>query len=124
MRWTQAVLQTKALVCGRRNRVVLAPRRWREVGDDACASLPSTVTKKPDRRRERGVSRKPFVQETPDDLALPVVTLLVCFFHSHTRLRVWLNTRRFLRPLFFGEAMISKLGRDASRECGGVPQAG
>jgi len=105
MRWTQAALWTKALTCGRRSRVVLAPRRWRELATmlSHCAG---TVTKKPDRRRERGVSRKPIVPETPDDLALPVVTLLVCFFHSRTRLRVWLNTRRFLRPLFFGAAAI------------------
>src|SRR5579872_4333854 len=73
---------------------------------DNASHCAGTVTKKPDRRRERGVSRKPIVQETPDDLALPVVTLLVCFFHSHARLRVWLNTRRFLRPLSFGAAVI------------------
>jgi hypothetical protein len=31
--------------------------------------------------------------------AEPVVTLLVCFFHSHARLRVRQRIRRFLRPL-------------------------
>src|ERR1700733_3833548 len=31
MRWTQAALLTRARVCGRRSRVVLTPRRWRQV---------------------------------------------------------------------------------------------
>jgi hypothetical protein len=31
MRWTWAVLLTRALACGRRSRVVLTPRRWRQV---------------------------------------------------------------------------------------------
>src|ERR1700737_1327487 len=31
MRWTRAVLQTRALTCGRRRRVVLTPRRWCQV---------------------------------------------------------------------------------------------
>ena len=32
VRWTQAALLTRALSCGRRSRVVLTPRRWRQVG--------------------------------------------------------------------------------------------
>jgi hypothetical protein len=31
MRWTQATPLTKACACGRRSRVVLTPRRWRQV---------------------------------------------------------------------------------------------
>ena len=31
MRWTRAALKTRAPVCGRRSRVVLTPRRWRQV---------------------------------------------------------------------------------------------
>ncbi len=31
MRWTQAALLTRARACGRRSRVVLTPRRWRQV---------------------------------------------------------------------------------------------
>ena len=30
MRWTQAAPKTRALNCGRQNRVVLTPRRWRQ----------------------------------------------------------------------------------------------
>jgi hypothetical protein len=32
---------------GRRSRVVLTPRRWRQAGRDACAWWPATVTKSP-----------------------------------------------------------------------------
>jgi hypothetical protein len=32
MRWTRAALLTRALPCGRRSRVVLTPRRWRQAG--------------------------------------------------------------------------------------------
>ena len=42
---------------GRRSRVVLTPRRWRQVGGKKFP--PATVTKKPDRREEHEVSRKP-----------------------------------------------------------------
>ena len=31
MRWTRAALLTRALLCGRRSRVVLMPRRWHQV---------------------------------------------------------------------------------------------
>jgi len=31
MRWTQAALKTRARTCGRQSRVVLTPRRWRQV---------------------------------------------------------------------------------------------
>jgi hypothetical protein len=31
MRWTRAALLTRARACGRRSRVVLTPRRWRQV---------------------------------------------------------------------------------------------
>src|ERR1700677_4088830 len=31
MRWTRAALLTRALICGRRSRVVPTPRRWRQV---------------------------------------------------------------------------------------------
>src|SRR6202453_1307493 len=32
MRWTRVALKTRAHSCGRRSRVVLTPRRWRQVG--------------------------------------------------------------------------------------------
>ena len=38
MRWTRGRRKTNGGFRGRRSRVVLTPRRWRQVGDDACAS--------------------------------------------------------------------------------------
>jgi hypothetical protein len=84
---------------GRRSRVVLAPRRWREVGDNAphCAG---DGDNKPDRRRERGISRKTIARGMPGCFGLPVVTNSCALLLSHARLRVWLNTRHSLRPPF------------------------
>jgi hypothetical protein len=65
---------------GRRSRVVLTPRRWREAGDNAFALWPATVTKKPDRRRERGISRKAIAQGMPDRFGGPVVTNSCAFY--------------------------------------------
>jgi hypothetical protein len=40
-----------------------------------------------------------------DRFGLPVVTLLVCFFVLHARLRVRLSTRHSLRPLYRGSLL-------------------
>jgi hypothetical protein len=64
-------------------------------GDDPQA----TVTKRswtPGRARYKPQNHR---AGNVDVSASPVVTSLVCFFHSHTRLRVQLNTRHSLRPL-------------------------
>jgi hypothetical protein len=45
------------------------------------------VTNKPDHQGEREISRNTIVQGMPDRFGEPVVTTLVCFFNSHTRLR-------------------------------------
>jgi len=42
---------------GRRSRVVLTSRRWRQVGDDALRIAPAMVTRKPDRQREHEGNR-------------------------------------------------------------------
>jgi hypothetical protein len=54
MRWTQAALLTRALACGRRSRVVLTPRRRRQVSGrtfaddgDKKARSPGRVRRKP-----------------------------------------------------------------------------
>jgi hypothetical protein len=46
-----------------------------------------TVTTKPDHREERGISRKTIARGMPDESGLTVVTMLVCFFILHARLR-------------------------------------
>jgi hypothetical protein len=47
-----------------------------------------TVTNKPDRRGEHEISRKTVARGMPGDPGVTVVTMLVCFFHLHARLRV------------------------------------
>jgi hypothetical protein len=54
--------ETNAAARGRRSRVVLAPRRWRELLKKLTL-LRGDGDKKPDRRRERGISRKPSRRE-------------------------------------------------------------
>src|ERR1700753_883939 len=57
---------------GRRSRVVLTPRRWRQVSG---AIFPGAmVATKPGHQGELEVSRKTIAQEMPDVLGEPVVT--------------------------------------------------
>ena len=78
MRWTFSHRLTSDAGSGRQSRVVLAPRRWREPGL-MLRITPGTVTKKPDRRRERGISRKTIAQGMPAFPGGPVVTTHVHF---------------------------------------------
>ena len=57
MRWTRMALLDEGASRGRRSRVVPTPRRWRQVLKKQ-ALLGGGGDKKPDRREERGVSRK------------------------------------------------------------------
>jgi len=54
MRWTLSHRLTIDETSGRRSRVVLAPRRWRQAGGD---DPPAMVTRKPDHQREHEGSR-------------------------------------------------------------------
>src|ERR1700685_3055534 len=54
MRWTRAARLKSVLTCGRRSRVVLTPRRWRQVGERKFS--PAMVANKPGHQGERGVS--------------------------------------------------------------------
>jgi hypothetical protein len=98
-RWTREAMaagsaKDECASRGRRSRVVLTPRRWREVSRRCCASRWMTVTKKPDRRRERGISRKAIAQGMPDRFGEPVVTNS-CAFYFCTR-----GCGRAKRPAF------------------------
>src|SRR3981189_2536152 len=62
---------------GRPSRVVLTPRRRRQVGGNSFP--PMTVTKKPDHRGEHEVSRKTIARGMPGNPGVTVVTTLVCF---------------------------------------------
>jgi hypothetical protein len=57
LRWTRRRFLTKRAKADERNRVVLAPRRWSQVG--GCNTPPTTVANKPGRRGEHEISRKP-----------------------------------------------------------------
>jgi hypothetical protein len=70
MRWTLMARLTRALICGRRSRVVLTPRRWRQVGErnftgdgGKKARSPGRARRKPLKplRREGRVFRRPVV---------------------------------------------------------------
>jgi hypothetical protein len=49
---------------------------------------PATVTTKPDHRGDHVISRNTIARGMPGDAGEPVVTMLVCFFILHARLRV------------------------------------
>ena len=70
-------------------------RTAKSCGSDASTPASSlqedarmTVTNKPDRRGEHEVSRKTIARGMPGVSGVTVVTMLVCFFHLHARLRV------------------------------------
>ncbi|SHG09142.1 hypothetical protein SAMN05444169_0482 [Bradyrhizobium erythrophlei] len=102
--------------CGRRSRVVLTPRRWRQVSQvQICGA---TVARKPGHRGEREVSRKPSRRESRMFPVEPVV-LPPCFFCTGPTGAI--GTRLSLRPLFTRWAKTdTKLGRIAPRERGGM----
>jgi hypothetical protein len=47
----------------------------------------ATVSNKRGHRGEREVSRKTIARGMPGEIGVTVVTMLVCFFHLHARLR-------------------------------------
>jgi len=49
--------KTRRADSGRRSRVVLTPRRWRQVGDDACRIALAMVATKPGHQEEREGNR-------------------------------------------------------------------
>src|SRR5712672_1222627 len=73
------VLQRTAKSCGSD-----APMLASSLREEAQA----TVSNKPGHRGEREVSRKTIARGMPGRSGVTVVTMLVCFFHLHARLRV------------------------------------
>src|SRR3984957_11289669 len=53
MRWTRVALLTRALSCGRRSRVVLTPRRWRQVGGGNSTGEGGKKARSPGRARNK-----------------------------------------------------------------------
>jgi hypothetical protein len=71
--------------CGRRSRVVLTPRRWRQVGGKVIPQ--ATVANKPGHRGEHEAADKTIARGMSGETGVTVVTTLVCFFILHARLR-------------------------------------
>src|SRR5690348_2444777 len=103
-------------LCVRQNRVVLTPRRWRQVLKKLTL-LRSDGGKKAVHRGERAISRKAIAQGRPD--ALRWTCMLVCAFsvqNAHETAGA-ARTRSSLRPLSSeGGKFLAHLGRDAPRE--------
>jgi hypothetical protein len=74
MRWTRVARLTSAPRCGRRSRVVLTPRRWRQVGDDASPHADDGGNKARSPGRARRKPLKPSRREGRDVSGEPVVT--------------------------------------------------
>src|SRR5260221_12130305 len=84
MRWTRAAPETRAL-----------SRTAKSCGSDApiagvksAGNREMTVSNKRGHRGEREVSRKTIARGMPGETGVTVVTMLVCFFILHARLRV------------------------------------
>jgi len=120
MRWTRMLRLDERGRCGRRSRVVLAPRWWRQVpwkqallGDDGG--------KKPVHRGELDISRKPSRRESRDASAEPVCSCAFSLCKSHARPRVQRCTRLSLRPPLLGGSTGRRprtLHAARSRKCG------
>ena len=79
--------ETNASRRGRRSRVVLTPRRWRQVLEKQSFSG-ATVARKPGHRGEHEISRKPLRRESRIASAGPVCSCAFFCAFVHTRPRV------------------------------------
>jgi hypothetical protein len=115
MRWTQMVLLTRAPACGRRSRVVLTPRRRRQVSGGNSAD---DGDKKADHRGARRKPLKPLRAGMPGYSGATVVTNSCAFYTLRTRLRVhW--APGIPRALVWAKRHV-QLGRIVPREGGCV----
>jgi hypothetical protein len=102
----------EGVTSGRRSRVVLTPRRWRQV---LRITLRGDGGKKADLRGERGISRKPLRAGMPGDSGATAVNTRVHFPHlcAHEAVGA-LGIRHSPRP--FGAEVLQQLGRIARRD--------
>src|SRR6202048_5310515 len=100
MRWTRAPLVTNSAGCGRRSRVVLTPRRWRQVLREDAQDDGDKKARSPGRARNKLL--KPLRAGMPGYSGGPVVTTLVCFIYFAREAAGALGTRHSPRPLFSG----------------------
>jgi hypothetical protein len=110
--------RTNGIFCGRRSRVVLAPRCWRQACDDVRITQ-VTVANKPGHRGEHEGSRKTTAQGRPGCIGQTCGSCPVHFFARGP----WVLAKHPAFPapsVFRGTLQAAKLGRGASRGCGGV----
>jgi len=135
MRWMWRHQGTNDVVRIRRSRVVLTPRRWRQVGgnalqracddashhtgDDASHRTGDGGKKARSPRRARSRPLKPLRREGRTDPPTPVVTS-VCFHFLHTD-RGCSGHPAFPAPSMFRRAMSITRARSAPRGCAFVP---
>ena len=117
MRWTRAALLTRAPPCGRRSRVVLTPRRWRQVLEKqaSCKFLGGDGGKQarsPGRARNKPL--KPLRAGMPGDPGATVVTNS-CVYYFYTRGCGCNGHPAFPTP-FVGRIDDAQLGRMARRD--------
>jgi hypothetical protein len=79
MRWTRVALKTRALSCGRRSRVVLTPRRWRQVGESNFHRRRWQESPVTEESAEKTV--KTIVRGMPDVSGVTVVTNACAYYH-------------------------------------------
>jgi hypothetical protein len=79
--------------------VVLAPRRWRQVRENKFSLM--TVTRKPDHRGERDISRKTVAQGKPGCLRWTCMLVCTLFCALRTRDRGCSAHPAFPAPSFF-----------------------
>jgi hypothetical protein len=127
MRWTRAARLTSVPACGRRSRVVLTPRRWRQAGERNFAGNGGKKARSP---RARNKLLKPSRAGMPGDPGELVVTNACAYYTSRTRLRVQrapgiprsplgvapLPSQGSAMPFTSGRKIQARLGRNASRE--------
>jgi hypothetical protein len=109
--------QTNGACCGRQSRVVLTPRRWRQVRGNFPRNDGGKKARSPGRARNKPL--KPLRAGMPGESGATVVTTLVCYHHTlHTRLRVQRAPGIPHALCFPGRTVHAQLGRLAPRECG------
>jgi hypothetical protein len=106
--------------CGRRSRVVLAPRCWRQVVWNVCAA---TVATKPVTGESTKETVKPLRREGRMLSAEPVCSCAHSFVHIAHETAGAARTRSSLRPLRFTRAMLSQTSGAFRREKRGVTSA-
>jgi hypothetical protein len=79
VRWTLIARLTSALSCGRRSRVVLTPRRWRQVSQKCLRGDGGKQARSPGRARNKLL--KPSRAGMPGDPGATVVTNACAFYH-------------------------------------------